>query len=65
MRAGAGPGAGDPNLVTSSRQARNAVLARHSLFDHGRDQRLQHPSGAAQPQMRHPPMGRGDGRLFG
>ena len=32
------------------------VLACHPLLDHGRDQRLQHPSGAAQPQMRHPPI---------
>ena len=41
------------------------VLACHPLLEHGRNERLQHPSGAAQPQMRHPPMGGGDGRLVG
>ena len=54
MRAGAGPGAGAPYLVTSTRQARNESLPGHPLLEHRRDQRLEHPPGAAQPEVRHP-----------
>ena len=60
-----GRGAGVPNLVTSSRQARNASLPATRCSMHRRNERLQHPPRPAQPQMRHPAVGGGDGRLLG
>ena len=54
-----------PELGHQRSPCATRVHAVHPLLEHGRDQRLQHAVGAAKPQMRHPPMRRGDRRLVG
>ena len=62
-RAGAGPGRRGAVLGHQQPPGPKRVGAGHPLLDHRGDQRLQHPVGAAQPQVRHPPVRRGDRRL--
>lgn len=51
MTAGAGPGAGVPNRVTSSRQDRNASTPWTRCSSTAGDERLEHPAGASDPQV--------------
>ena len=57
MPSGAGPGAGSPCFVTSSRQERLRLLGGHLLLEHGGEHHLEHLPSAQQPHAGEATMG--------